>query len=168
MIIKEKAVIQKSIGKILKENGDMMQYFQDKYQPWMKNISKKFSDGEMDSQTLGAQVQRKVVEANKKDGSNNGETDYRHIMGAILKMKPDEVVMKDVIFTESFQVEEILTISFKQITEYNDGDNAKTLQDLNEIMSRLQGTDDDNERKAYFKAKKFYERLVEYSNKKGI
>lgn len=67
--------------------------------------------------------------------------------------------------TESFQVPEILVMKFKTLITMNGGDTNQTLRDLNEIMSRLQGTDDDNERKAYFKAKKFHEQLVAHINK---
>jgi Skp family chaperone for outer membrane proteins len=67
---------------------------------------------------------------------------------------------------ESFQPEQLLKMNLKDMIKHNGGDMTKTLQELNELMSSLQGTEDDSERKAYFKAKKFYQDLVKNMNEK--
>jgi len=71
------------------------------------------------------------------------------------------------LMNESFQYEDILNMSFKDIIGYNNGDTMQTLRDLSSLMSRIQGTNEDDERKAYFKAKKFYEKLVAYDQNKN-
>jgi len=68
---------------------------------------------------------------------------------------------------ESFQPESLLTMDFKSILAANGGDFEKTLNDLNELMSSLQGTEDTKERQAYFKARKFYGELAAHINKQN-
>lgn len=65
---------------------------------------------------------------------------------------------------EAFQYEDILQMSFKDLIAHNGGNTMQTLRDLGSLMSRIQGTDDEEQRKAYFKAKKFYEKLVAQTN----
>jgi hypothetical protein len=67
--------------------------------------------------------------------------------------------------TESFQYEDILKLSLSDFYGMNGGDIEKTLIELNSFMSNVQGSDDTKERKAYFKAKKIYEKLVNHINK---
>jgi hypothetical protein len=70
----------------------------------------------------------------------------------------------DNILNESFQAEEIIRIRLGDLKTRNGSNIDKTLQELNEFMSSVQGTDDDTERKAYFKARKFYADLVSHIN----
>jgi hypothetical protein len=67
---------------------------------------------------------------------------------------------------ESFQYEDILKMSYDDILTKNNGNLMQTLRDLNSFMSSIQGTDNDEERKAYFKAKNFHVRLVRDTNEK--
>jgi len=65
---------------------------------------------------------------------------------------------------ESLHYEDMLSISFKDLLARNDHKVNQTLGELNSLMSTIQGADDKNERKAYFKAKKFHQKLVEFIN----
>ena len=102
-----------------------------------------------------------AIEAKAMEVSDSEETaisDVEQLKKWVLKRKKG--------LQEAIQVEQLLSMKIKDIKEYNNGDGGKTLQDLNQIMSSLQGTEDKIERKAYFKAKKFYTKLVGFMNKK--
>jgi len=156
VIVKEKVIIQKPFNKVLKENGDAMEYYRDHPEAHWKDLIKNFEGSRIKFEHW---CHKAYLGQRGPKGSDQSK--YDKAMAYFDSHQNQDL-------NESFQLEQILTMSFKQIIEYNGGDNTKTLQELNELMSRLQGTNDDNERKAYFKAKKFYERLVEFINKKNI
>lgn len=91
----------------------------------------------------------------------------------VMVQKPLNVVLREskiensqeVVLKESVQGTDILSMSFADIKQHNGGDNMKTLRELNELMSKLQGSDDNEERKAYFKAKRLYQQLTKVINK---
>ena len=155
MIIRENMIKQEPFGKVLKENGDMIQYFQDKYQPWLKNFKKSIKENKMSDEDIIKAINIKVVEVNDNDAS--WASDAVQLKKWLIKGKKN--------LKEAFQTEQLLSMKLKDIKEYNNGDKSRTLQDLNQTMSSLQGTEDKLERKAYFKAKKFYTDLVDSTNK---
>lgn len=52
--------IYENINSIINENGDAMQYFQDTYQPWLSELSKKLQSGEVTKEEAIAQVKAKT------------------------------------------------------------------------------------------------------------
>lgn len=64
------------------------------------------------------------------------------------------------LVNEAFQYEDILNMKYDTLLAMSGGNTMQTLRDLNAFMSSVQGTEDTKERKAYFKAKGFYEKLV--------
>ena len=90
-----------------------------------------------------------------------------HENGDMIQYKDED--SKKHYLKESFTPEEIkntkLSNLIRKIKETGNYD--QILNDLNALMSRIQGTDDTEERKAYFKAKKLYSKLVEYVNKQN-
>ena len=155
MIIKENVVKQLPFGKSLRENGDMIQYFQDKYQPWLKNFKKSIKENDMSEEDIIEAIEAKTIEVS--DSAETGMSDAEQLKKWVFNDKKN--------LQEAIQVEQLLSMKIKDIKEYNNGDGSKTLQDLNQLMSSIQGTEDKLERKAYFKAKKFYTKLVGLTNK---
>lgn len=61
-------------------------------------------------------------------------------------------------------IENIGSLSFKDIKNLNNKDHIKTLTQLNNMLLELQGSDDKNNRKLYFKILKLYEKLTKLTN----
>ena len=62
--------------------------------------------------------------------------------------------------------DDILSMSYNDLLTKNGGNTMQTLRDINSFMSSVQGTNDTEERKAYFKAKGFYTKLAKDVNEK--
>ena len=156
MIITEQIINQKNICGYINESGDMLQYFQDNYQPWLKEYSKQVDKENIPKENVLKAVQGKTLSVTKdKEQSDN---DTLHIMKAIFKnWEP---------LNESFDTLKILSLSNGEAIKYNSGDILKTLQEISDFMSSIQGTINKDERKAYFKARKLYSYLTNYMNKK--
>lgn len=158
MIIKEKYIIQKPFGVIIKENGDAMEYYRDHPEELWDKMIEDFDGSRIKFEHW---CHKNYLGPRGPKGANQSK--YDEAMAHF-----DNKYNSKKIVSESFEVEEVLKVTLKDLIDRNDGNTTKTLQELNEIMSRLQGTDEDNERKAYFKARKMYARLAEYLNKKDI
>src|SRR5690554_2323775 len=93
-------------------------------------------------------------------------------MAIIKETYVSERKISDVILSEANQQpivlnkETILKMSLGKIKNHPNG-LTNVLGSLDAIMKELQGSNDKNERKAYFKARKIYEQIAKLKNKPG-
>ena len=90
-------------------------------------------------------------------------------MAIIKETYVSERKISDVVLSEANQQpivlnkETILKMSFGKLKNHPDGPTS-VLGLLDAIMKEVQGSNDKNERKAYFKARKLYEQITELKN----
>lgn len=83
-------------------------------------------------------------------------------MAIIKQQEVKKIVFNETfnIINESISADMLIDMSFKDIKLLNNGNYNKTMQDLNALMNSLEGSAEEQERKAYFKAKKFSNKLA--------
>ena len=136
----------------LRENGDAMEYYRDHPEAQWDELIKNFEGSEIKFQNW---CHKAYLGPHGPKGADQGKYDKAMSYFESHKNKP---------LTESLQYEDILNMSMDTLKQRNDGKINQTLRELNALMSTIQGADDENQRKAYFKAKKYHQQLAEFMN----
>lgn len=153
MLIKESFVKQKPVSMVLKENGDAMEYYMNHPEEQWDRLIEKFEGSRVKFEHW---CHKAYLGPRGPKGADQSK--YDKAMAHFDK--------KTLSLTESFQYEDILGMKYEDLLTRNNGNTSETLSELNAFMSSIQGTNDTEERKAYFKAQKFYVKLVSEINKK--
>ena len=154
MLIKESFVKKVPVNQVLKENGDAMEYYRDHPEEHWDHLIDKFEGSRVKFEHW---CHKAYLGPRGPRGSDQSK--YDKAMAHFASKKSTNI-------QESFQYEDILSMSNNDLLTKNGGNTMKTLRDINSFMSSVQGTNDTEERKAYFKAKGFYTKLVKDVNEK--
>lgn len=185
MLIKESFVKQKPINMVLKENGDAMEYYMNHPEEHWDRLIEKFEGSRVKFEHwchkayLGphgpkaadqSKYDKAMAHFDKKTSLSEGllsssEKSQLNKQEWLNKQKKS-TEYKELVINEAFQYEDILNMKYEDLLVRNNGRTSETLSELNTFMSSIQGTNDTEERKAYFKAQKFYVRLVRDINEK--
>lgn len=74
-------------------------------------------------------------------------------------------VLVDNTLNESFNPDDFLKLSFRDIKKANAKNWVKTLQDIDNVIRQTELSSDKHQRKVHKKATKYYEKLVAIMNK---
>lgn len=153
MLLKETNIKKIPINKVLKENGDAMEYYMNHPEEHWDNLIDKFGGSRVKFENW---CHKAYLGPRGPKGADQSKFDKAMA----------HFDSKQSTINESFQYEDILNMSYNDLLTKNGGNTMQTLRDLNAFMSSVQGTDNTEERKAYFKAKNFHVKLVKDVNEK--